>query len=121
MPVDRSANSTNVHFLMILDFSPAKLTMRDEGLMLVDLFWRQVIKVDNFSIIFDEHDFFSAARTSWMVSPPSDQARHAKTMPTLKGTEFFLRVGKTDGTFIDIGLGHLDDLLHSPCHSWIDQ
>jgi hypothetical protein len=106
---------------MILDFSPAKLTMRDEGLVLVDFFWRQVIKVDNFSIIFDEHDLFSAARTSWMVSPPSDEARHAKTMPTLKGAEFFLRVGKTDGTFIDIGLGHLNDLLHSPCHSWIYQ
>ena len=121
MPVDRSANSTNIHFLMILDFSPTKFTMRDEGLILVDFLWRQIMKIDNFSIIFDEHDLFSAARTCWMVSPPSDKARHAKTMPTLKDTKFLLRVRKTYGTFVDIWLSYLDDLLHSPCHSWIDQ
>ena len=93
MPVNRAANSANVHLLVWLHLAPTQLTMSYERLVFVDLLWRQFRKVNYLAFVKDEADLLPAARASRVMSPPCDQAGHAKTMPAFQRSKLLLSCG----------------------------
>lgn len=120
MPVDRTADRADVHLLMWLHLTPTQLAVSYEGLVFIDFFWRQLWKIDDFSVVHDVADLFPATGASRVVSPPSDQTGHAKAVSTFELSKLLFGVWQANSTFFSCAFGHFDDLLHSPCDSRVD-
>lgn len=84
VPVDGSAYSAYVHDFILLNFSPAKLAVRNEIVIVYRfrLFWYIFEMKDSFVFDFNEGNFRAAVGAGGIVAPPFGHTLETEYMST---------------------------------------
>jgi hypothetical protein len=100
VPVHPSANCADVHFLVLLYFPPAQLTVRHEELVsFFLLLFRNVFIAEQSLASLDVEDFLSAKGTVGVISPPFDETFSAEDVTTSQSPSIFIVAAQTNDTF----------------------